>query len=271
MLVEEGNGSSGIQMGSLKPSWVKQVDDIEQIIGDIKNGMQILLKLHAERMGAVFGSNLDRQEERIEKETALITQKFRTAETALQTIGRATRGETVGANVQRSLAQRLQELSVQFRQSQRKYLAEVQAQKSGGLVVPEKFGIDFDESAFLKTTSAGMSSSSQQQSMMMDDLTSAVQSRDQEIVKIAQSIEELGNIFKELAVLVIDQGTILDRIDYNMEAVVEHTKTGIKQLERAERTQKNARPLRCILCLSFTVFILLTILIIKHRPRRGWF
>jgi syntaxin 16 len=269
MLVEEGNGSSGIQMGSLKPSWVKQVYDIEQIIGDIKNGMQILLKLHAERMGAVFGSNLDRQEERIEKETALITQKFRTAETALQTIGRATRGETVGANVQRSLAQRLQELSVQFRQSQRKYLAEVQAQKSGGLVVPEKFGIDFDESAFLKTTSAGMSS--QQQSMMMDDLSSAVQSRDQEIVKIAQSIEELGNIFKELAVLVIDQGTILDRIDYNMEAVVEHTKTGIKQLERAERTQKNARPLRCILCLSFTVFILLTILIIKHRPRRGWF
>ena len=33
----------------------------------------------------------------------------------------------------------------------------------------------------------------------------------------AQSIEELSDIFKELAVLVIDQGTILDRIDFNME------------------------------------------------------
>jgi syntaxin 16 len=106
---------------------------------------------------------------------------------------------------------------------------------------------------------------------VVDDLTMAVQSRDQEIVKIAQSIEELGSIFKELAVLVIDQGTILDRIDYNMEAVVEHTKTGIKQLEKAEKTQRNARPLRCIICLSCTVFVLLTILILKHRPRRGWF
>ena len=124
-----------------------------------------------------------------------------------------------------------------FRQSQRKYLAEVQAQKSGGLVPDtDKFGIDFDnQSGDFFTT---------QQMAVVDDLTAAVHSRDQEIAKIAQSIEELGCIFKELAVLVIDQGTILDRIDYNMEAVVEHTKTGIKQLEKAEKHQKNARPLR---------------------------
>ncbi len=36
---------------------------------------------------------------------------------------------------------------------------------------------------------------------------------------LAKSIEELSVIFKELAVLVIDQGTVLDRIDYNMEQV----------------------------------------------------
>jgi syntaxin 16 len=106
---------------------------------------------------------------------------------------------------------------------------------------------------------------------MVDDMTVMIQSRDQEIVQIAKSIEELGSIFKELAVLVIDQGTILDRIDYNMEAVVESTKTGIKQLEKAEQHQKNARPLRCIVCLSVTIFVLLVILILKHRPRHGWF
>lgn len=47
-----------------------------------------------------------------------------------------------------------------------------------------------------------------------------IRDRDQEIVAIAKSIEELSQIFKELAVLVIDQGTVLDRIDYNMEQVV---------------------------------------------------
>ena len=156
-----------------------------------------------------------------------------------------------------SLAKRLQEESVKFRQSQRKYLAEVQAQKSGGLVTGDsKFGIDLSaESGDYFTT---------QQLAVVDDLTEAVQSRDAEIAKIAQSIEELGTIFKELAVLVIDQGTILDRIDYNMEAVVEHTKTGVKQLERAENHQKSARPMRCIICLSITIFVLLLILVLKH-------
>lgn len=37
-----------------------------------------------------------------------------------------------------------------------------------------------------------------------------------------KSIEDLSTIFKELAVLVIDQGTILDRIDFNMEQVRVH-------------------------------------------------
>ena len=189
------------------------------------------------------------------------TDRFRTAERYLQRVGTATRragGEeaTVGANIQRSLAKRLQEMSMEFRQSQRKYLAEVQNQKSGGDV--NKFGIALDQSGDFFN---------EQQLAVVDDLTEAVQSRDQEIQKIAQSIEELEQIFKELAVLVIDQGTILDRIDYNMEAVVEHTKTGIQQLEKAERHQKVARPMKCILCLVSLIGILLIILVLKHRRR----
>jgi syntaxin 16 len=49
-------------------------------------------------------------------------------------------------------------------------------------------------------------------------------------------------------VITWDQGTILDRIDYNMEAVVKHTKTGVSSSwKRAEKSQKNARPMCCII------------------------
>jgi syntaxin 16 len=268
LLVEEGGG---IQMTSLTsstdalpPQWVDDVDSINAALEDIVRMMGILQSMHSNRVGSVFGKDLDQVEGRIEKLTRDITDKFRQAERVLQRVGAATRragGEeaTVGANVQRSLAKRLQELSMEFRQSQRKYLADVQVQKGVGLTDTEsRFGIDLNETDQF----------SMQQMAIVDDLTEAVQSRDQEIAQIAQSIEELGSIFKELAVLVIDQGTILDRIDYNMEAVVEHTKTGIQQLERAERHQKNARPMKCIFCLMCTIGILLIILVLKHRRRR---
>eukprot|EP00548_Thalassiothrix_antarctica_P013337 CAMPEP_0194168370 /NCGR_PEP_ID=MMETSP0154-20130528/3367_1 /TAXON_ID=1049557 /ORGANISM="Thalassiothrix antarctica, Strain L6-D1" /LENGTH=311 /DNA_ID=CAMNT_0038879501 /DNA_START=24 /DNA_END=959 /DNA_ORIENTATION=- len=260
----------GIQMTSLSPTvaalppqWVDDVDAVNAEVSEIIRMMELLQSLHSSRVGSVFGKDLDDMEGKIERVTQDVTDRFRQAERYLQRVGVATRragGEeaTVGANVQRSLAKRLQELSAEFRQSQRKYLAEVQSQKSGGVTGDTKFGID------LNTESENFFSSSQQLSVV-GDLTEAVHSRDQEIASIAQSIEELGTIFKELAVLVIDQGTILDRIDYNMEAVVEHTKTGIQQLEKAEKSQKSARPMKCIICLLCVIALLLVILVLKHR------
>jgi syntaxin 16 len=263
-----GNGA----FKSHPPAWVEDVDRVNEVLSDIQRQMEQLHSMHATRVGSVFGKDLDNMEGHIEKLTRDITDAFRFAERLLQKVGMATKkagGEeaTVGANVQRSLAKRLQELSVTFRQSQRKYLAEVQAQKSGGFAAgaDSRFGIDFNGT---NSSQGGGDFFTVQQLAVVDDLTEAVQSRDQEIVKIAQSIEELGAIFKELAVLVIDQGTILDRIDYNMEAVVEHTKTGIQQLERAEKSQKNARPLKCILCLLTLIFVLLLILVLKHKRWR---
>lgn len=88
--------------------------------------------------------------------------------------------------------------------------------------------------------------------------------RDEEITRIAKSIEELAQIFRELAVLVIDQGTILDRIDYNMEQVLEHTKEGIVQLTKAEEYQKSALPMKCIILLVVLIFIMCGALILKH-------
>lgn len=82
----------------------------------------------------------------------------------------------------------------------------------------------------------------------LENVEQLVDQRDAEIQQIVKSIEELAQIFKELAVLVIDQGTILDRIDYNMENAVENVKQGITHLEKAEESQKNAMSVKCIIC-----------------------
>jgi syntaxin 16 len=54
--------------------------------------------------------------------------------------------------------------------------------------------------------------------------------REQEINEIATGIIELSDIFGDLQNMVIDQGTMLDRIDYNVENLVMHVKSAEKEL-----------------------------------------
>lgn len=49
---------------------------------------------------------------------------------------------------------------------------------------------------------------------------SFIKERDQEITKVVQSIYSLNAIYKELQNLVIEQGSLLDRIDENIDRTV---------------------------------------------------
>ena len=58
----------------------------------------------------------------------------------------------------------------------------------------------------------------------------AIAQREKEINDIAQGIIELADIFKDLQAMVIDQGTMLDRIDYNVEKMAVDVKGAEKEL-----------------------------------------
>lgn len=58
----------------------------------------------------------------------------------------------------------------------------------------------------------------------------AIMQQEREINDIAKGIIELADIFKELQTMVIDQGTMLDRIDYAVERMAENVKGADKEL-----------------------------------------
>lgn len=59
----------------------------------------------------------------------------------------------------------------------------------------------------------------------------AIAQREREINDIAKGIIELSDIFRELQTMVIDQGTMLDRIDYNVERMGTEVKSAEKELK----------------------------------------
>lgn len=71
----------------------------------------------------------------------------------------------------------------------------------------------------------------------------AIEQREREINEIAKGIIELSDIFRELQTMVIDQGTMLDRIDYNVERMGTEVKSADKELN--------------VVCSFFFFFVLL--------------
>lgn len=71
---------------------------------------------------------------------------------------------------------------------------------------------------------------SQSQSLLHADPSSELRTRDRELADIANSIAALAELFKDLSVLVIDQGTLLDSVEYNIEQTAVHMEDAVKEL-----------------------------------------
>lgn len=84
--------------------------------------------------------------------------------------------------------------------------------------------------------------------------------REREIDEIAKGIIDLASIFQELQAMVIDQGSMLDRIDYNVERMATDVKAADKELTVATNYQRRTVKRKAMLLLAILVagaFILL--------------
>ena len=79
---------------------------------------------------------------------------------------------------------------------------------------------------------------------------------------MVKSINDLNELFKDLATMVVDQGTVLDRIDYNIERVSHSVEGGLGQLQKAAKHQKASRKMYIITVLMIIFIILFVLLVI---------
>lgn len=263
------DGAAHDSIHSLPPRWVDTVEDVKALIRRIETKIERLHGLHQNRLLVRFDRDKENSQEReIEAVTSSIRSLFKQGEAKLKLIALADGSERrpcdgdekVRENIQSQLARTLQSLTMSLSKSQKEYKVRLEAQKSGVSELDGLLGPDPE----LGKSSIAVDGLTDEQLVLLEVQESAVEERDQEIRKISQSINELSTIFKELAVLVIDQGTILDRIDYNMETVVEQTQRGVKELEKAATYSKSNRPIKCIAVLVVLILILSCILIAKH-------
>ncbi|POM71947.1 Syntaxin-like protein [Phytophthora palmivora] len=206
-----------------KPEWTRFAESADESIRLLHVKLEYLQLLHTRRLMIRFDDSEFQQEHEINCLTEEITELFHTADRSLKKITSAFVGgepspspadRLVRLNTQRAIAGRLQEISTHFRTRQREYLQRLQLQKFGS----EIFDVDaMEKGAGSSNESLGFGNKI---AFAMDRTEYDIRTRDIEIQRIAKSVATLATMFKEVAEMVIDQGTLIDRIDYNMEQVI---------------------------------------------------
>jgi syntaxin 16 len=229
-----------------------------------------LTRLCDQRARIQFDPKLEGEKDReIEVVTNEITRSIHTGAKRLSRLGKHAESAVdasenkVVKNIITASARRLNELSLDFRKRQKQYLGARKRQMDGS-----GFG------SILGAAGGGGEGGGDRDEgftdAQMSELASAeteVDERMQEIQRIAKSVEDLAVLFKELNTLVVDQGTILDRIDFNMETTVQHVKKGMVELEKADDYSKRARPTKCMLILMVLIVIMVIVIIVRHSKK----
>ena len=89
-----------------------------------------------------------------------------------------------------------------------------------------------------------------------------IDERDQAITEITGQIGEVHQIFQDLAVLVHDQGEMIDDIESNITRAATQTQDAHVQIVRAERSQRKARNTWCFLMMLTAGVVAVLLLII---------
>ena len=95
------------------------------------------------------------------------------------------------------------------------------------------------------------------------DINAQLKERQHEMNTILKSFAELNQIFQEVNALVVDQGSALDRIDFNLEQVEHHVELGAVSLEKAHRSITRMRKFKIILGAGILLFIILLFIILR--------
>ncbi|XP_072948097.1 syntaxin-16 [Epargyreus clarus] len=292
---------SGMELRSdshAPPPWTDALEEAHYVITRLRTKLSELQSRHERQ---ILRPALDdsSEQQHIGRLTAEIGRHFTHAHTHLTAIKAQVRHgnkteQKLANNVVLALVTTLQDLSVTFRTAQSNYLKTLTSREErsnayfdlpnfeelsleDNNLLPGLTNNQTDLLFSLPSTSAqtyqeddknldGMfqkQAMSQKQLMLMqEENTKMVAEREEEVNKIVRSIVDLNDVFKDLAHMVHEQGTVLDRIDYNIEQTQVQVQEGYKQLQKAERYQRTNRKMHCILVLGITIVVLVILLII---------
>lgn len=211
--------------------------------------------------------------ERLHKTRAYITDLVKDTSDKLRQASEADHRSQVSASkkiADAKLAKDLQAVLKEFQRAQRLAVERESAYApfiSASSLLPSSYNAgEVETSSDKSSEQQALLQSARQELLFLDNEViyneAVIEERDQGIQEIQHQIGEVNEIFKDLAVLVHDQGAVIDDIDTHVENSVAATAQARAQLVKAAKTQKSSSSLICLLLVIFGVVLLIVIIVL---------
>jgi syntaxin 16 len=102
----------------------------------------------------------------------------------------------------------------------------------------------------------------EQQMQQLTNMQHVYEQRDEAVAALIKEVTEIQEVMRDISVLVVEQGTMVDRIDQNIEAAVEAVDRGVEHIRRAHESSKNGAMATCIFVLLVLIAIMFVLMVI---------
>lgn len=244
------------------PKWILRVQPIEQSIQLIKNKLSRLEELHKENLITRFSEDRQKDQE-IEISTKNIINLFRTVKSDIKNLGNfkieGHQESEMRDNIQSLLASKLRNCSNIFNRIQNRYLTTLNKREKKRRDYEEYEDIQQDD---LIRYDTGFTL---EQQARKDMSVERIRERENQIRKIANMTNEVAEMFEDVALMVNEQGTLFDRIDYNIESSVPAVDKGVEDIRVVVRKGGNVSKRLCFLLLAVLISGSIIVGIIANR------
>eukprot|EP01080_Neovahlkampfia_damariscottae_P006203 gene6203-10209_t len=240
---------------------------------NLRKRMDILKELHKEHSTVSFGKDYEDEESQIQIQTKAVQKLFKKMIKSLSyfqgdELYEQTQVLQMKKNLKAKLNIQLNELSIEFKEDQKKYiqkLKEIKSRKKQLNLNYQQEEIDSEVTKKLENLQDQIFAKGMSEEEMSEILKTQreIIERDQELETVLTSIVELQGLFKEIHEAVIEQGTMLDRIDNNIDNAQTNISESVGHLQSAEQYQKKSTWTMCIIITIMVIAFIIAILLTK--------
>lgn len=267
-LLAKRDDVSAIELGNIQGSrihdsrWMRELEIGRSRCEKVADLVMKLDSLQKRRVAHIFDEDevAARINQEIEAVVREITDNLRSNEVLVKQLGSMVFSDTTSQvmcrNAQRALTSQTQKLTSELKSLRQKHIDALRHRDriaGASSSLHEDSGGSIVDAAF-----------TDEQLIELECIEDRVEGRSDEISRIAVGIKELNSVFKDLASHVVEQGTLIDRIDSNVTMTVHETGRALHQLHQAAAIDTGSLARKIMFLLVVVIVVNLLVLVIKQ-------